>query len=611
LNNPDESGFQIEMVNYKLKIQCLLLTAALCSASAFAQNDANSIIIQNGNVPVELARYEQEYSNVRIKAANQGERMGMAVIFEGTNGLHYYADDTVGKKLQIKGNAKNIAFGVRSTIPQPATITDPSGSKVLVYAGNFTFFVPLLGGGDDKPSVSDVNVIISGQACTSDICLMPFEKIIRATIDWTAKDSVMQIPSIASEVQQSATIENEQKTYFVLSFLAGMALNIMPCVWPVLPLIIMRIISQAKHSKGRSILMGLTFCLGILSFFAILAGVNIVLKLSYHTVLQWGDQFRSPTFIAAMSLLLVLLATSMFGAFTITVPAAVSGRQNSGGGFFSTLGMGLLAAVLSTPCSFGILAASFAWAQTQPLKTATIVIMLIGAGMAAPYAVLTAIPGLMRRLPSPGRWMELFKQAVGFVLLMIAVKLINALPQKNIGGILYFAVVLAFSAWMWGKWVDFNTKPAKKWLVRFMAACLALVAGWTFLHASSTKNIDWNDYNANVSKLQSQIENPSVPVLIKFTADWCLSCQAVEKTVYSGKDIAALIRRKGVLVIKADTTEQDFPATKLLRQTYNEPGVPVSMLLVPGKSEPSLWRGILFGSQLKNKLEELPDKSNQ
>ena len=426
-------------------------------------------------------------------------------------------------------------------------------------------------------------------------------------LDWTAKDSMLQLPDTPSSVQQPATSSTGQTASFALAFLAGLALNIMPCVWPVLPIIVMRIVTQSKHSKGRSAAMGLTFCLGILAFFAILAGANIILKVFYSTVLQWGDQFRSPTFVAAMSLLLVLLATSMFGVFTVTVPSAVSGKQTTGGGFSSSFGMGLLAAVLSTPCSFGILAAAFAWAQSQPLPAATAAIMLIGAGMAAPYAVLTAMPGLLRRLPGPGRWMELFKQAVGFVLLIIAVKLITALPQSRTGGILYFAVVLAFCAWMWGKWVDYNTRPAKKWLVRIMAAVLAVVAGWTFLTTPADNLIDWQDYNTKISDSKFEISNSSSPVLLKFTADWCLICQAVDRIVYSRKDIAELIERKGVLAIKADTTEQDFPATKLLKDTYGEPGVPVSMLFIPGKSEPARLRGILFAGKLKSLLEALPD----
>jgi thiol:disulfide interchange protein len=229
--------------------------------------------------------------------------------------------------------------------------------------------------------------------------------------------------------------------------------------------------------------------------------------------------------------------------------------------------------------------------------------MVIGIGMALPYAILTSMPGLLNRLPKPGKWMEIFKQGIGFVLLIIAVKLITALPEARISGVLYFAVVLAFCAWMWGTWVGFGTKPVRKWLVRIIAIALALGAGWIFLPAPANELIDWQSYDAQ--KIQTAIEHKR-PVLIKFTADWCLSCHTAERIVYSRRDIAKLIEQKDVLAIKADTTEKDFPATIALQQTYHEPGVPVTILFVPGEKEPFRWRGIFFAKQLKKHLQQLP-----
>jgi thiol:disulfide interchange protein len=301
--------------------------------------------------------------------------------------------------------------------------------------------------------------------------------------------------------------------------------------------------------------------------------------------------------------LLVVLAQFCFGVFTIGVPSSIAGKSSLGKGYSGAVGMGFLAAILSTPCSFGILAAAFAWAQAQPLLPATVAIMVIGIGMAVPYAILTSMPGLLSRLPKAGRWMELFKQAIGFVLLVIAVKLIGALPQTQRMGVLYFAVVLGFCVWMWGGWVSYNTKLSRKWLIRIIAMALAAVAGWSFLRAPAGERISWQNYDTDLIET-ARIEGR--PVLIKFTADWCLSCQAVEKIVYSRKDVAKLIKEKGVLAIKADTTTKDLPATFALKNVYNEPGVPVSMLFTPGEKESVRWRGMSFADELKALLEKLP-----
>ncbi|MHC4728011.1 MAG: thioredoxin family protein, partial [Planctomycetota bacterium] len=257
------------------------------------------------------------------------------------------------------------------------------------------------------------------------------------------------------------------------------------------------------------------------------------------------------------------------------------------------------------PCGFGILAFAFGWAQSQHWLMATVVIMVIGVGMAVPYAILTSIPGLLNRLPRPGQWMELFKQGVGFILLIIAVKLIGALPQNYRTNVLYFAVILGFCVWMCGGWISFNTKPGRKWLVRICAAVIVFAGGWVFLPTPAGDLIAWQDYDETV------IDNAlaqSKPVLIKFTADWCLSCQAIDKVVYHNEEIAELIEEKAVVAIKADTTLDKYPATLALKNKYKEPGVPVTILFLPGTDEPVRLREILFKEKLKELLQELPSK---
>jgi thiol:disulfide interchange protein len=549
-------------------------------------------------------------------------RSALAVHFELRKDWHFYASaDTApgGVNLKLKPSAKEgyISFS-EPIFPQTHSYFDKSLDKKLeVFSDKFTVFLPFNVSEIDLTAGKPINVVvkigIEGAVCSDVQCRVP--DFGQLSTDIKIAEAPMGEAKFVLPVAAKPGTAGQQVSYSIwfalgLAFLAGLSLNIMPCVWPVLPLIVMRIIEQApqgqaRQSKGKSIAMGLLFCLGILLFFATLTGANIILQLFYGTVLQWGDQFRSPVFVTAMALLLVVLALFMFDVFTVAIPSSVAAKSGSGKGYLGTVGMGFVAAVLSTPCSFAILAAAFAWAQAQPLLLAAVAIMVIGIGMAAPYAILTSMPGLLSRLPKAGRWMELFKQAIGFVLLGIAVKLIGALPQMSRMGVLYFAVVLGFCVWMWGGWVSYNTKLSRKWLIRIVAIVLAVAAGWLFLRAPAKERISWQSYDANlIEKARAERK----PVLIKFTAGWCSSCQVVEKIVYSRKDVAKLIKEKGVLAIKADTTTKDLPATLALKNVYNEPGVPVSMLFVPGEKEPVRWRGMSFANELKTLLEKLPSK---
>jgi len=561
--------------------------------------------------PFNIITYRDQRSSARIEPAVRGGRYGAAFMFEGTGDLHYYADkDTApgGYHLRIEISSPSLAFG-EPVFPAPQDFHDEASRKnIHVYAGDFVVFFPVKPAADrasaENIPPADVSATISGIACTSQICLSPFTKKIDASIDFSKAVEIEDQHKDTSGFRRTRWAGYSLGIALVLAFAAGLCLNIMPCVWPVLPLIIMRISKQSQGSRVKCAAMGLAFCAGIISFFACLAAANIVLRLVYDTLLQWGDQFRNPAFVAFMAVLLVVLAEFCFGVFSIGVPASVSGGGSSGNGYSGAVATGFLAAVLSTPCSFAILAAAFAWAQAQSLPLGTAAILVIGVGMAFPYAVLTMTPTLSRRLPGPGRWMELFKQTIGFVLLAIAIKLIGAVPQQYRMHVLYFSVVAAFCAWMWGGWVDYNSPRLRKWLVRAAAVVLAAAAAWLIFVPSAAAGIDWQQYDTG--RLDEAIADER-PVLLKFTADWCLSCQLVDAMVYSRADIADLIRQKGVLAMRGDTTVSGQPATVALKERFGEPGVPVSIFLAPGLEEPVRWRGLGFGDQLKSNLEDLND----
>jgi thiol:disulfide interchange protein len=590
---------------------CVLLSA--CSALGQSANEPNSTISGSTTAGVELSRYENEFSSVHFEPARMDAHFGIAAIFEGTDDLHYYAKPETapapGYELKVKAKSDYFEFG-DAIFPKWKIITDPVGSKVEVYAGNFTVFVPIMSAKETAEQVTaDVEVTISGITCTSERCLLPFEKTLQTQINWSKRDSWKYISlgakgGTAPPVQASKSPGYSTWFALTLAFIAGLALNIMPCVWPILPLIIMRIIEQAKSGRKQSVIMGLAFCIGILLFFACLAGANIILQSFYDRSLNWGDHLRNPTIVTSLALLMIVMALFMFGIFTITVPSSIASKSGSGKGYIGSVGMGFLAAVLSTPCSFGLLTVAFVWAQGQPLVLGTLAIMVIGLGMAAPYAVLTSVPGWLKRLPKGGRWMELFKQTLGFVLLVIAVKLIKAVPAGNRINLLYFAVVLSFCIWMWGTWVSYGSKLSRKLLVRGIAVLLVILAFWFFF---KPELVNWNGYDRAL--IESAISRHR-PVLIDFTADWCANCEVVDKFVYDRKDVAKLIEKKGVLAIKGDTTESNQPATIDLSKVYKEPGVPVTILFLPGKSEPVRMHGLFFANELKALLEKLPDKQN-
>jgi thiol:disulfide interchange protein len=519
---------------------------------------------------------------------------------------YFYADKNTAPQqmaLKIIPQGQELIFSKPVMPPSNSYFDKITNSKLAVYSGNFSIFIPFVT--DANSRSTKVKILIDGLACSRQLCKKTSYELSKK-LDISASANMANAKfSVPAENIGGTDFENLQTSAIValpLAIVAGLLLNIMPCVWPVLPIIVMRLVSQAEKSRARSIALGLSFAAGIVLFFAALAVISIILKLGFGIVFQWGDQFRNSAFVIAMALLMVVLALYMFGLFTFGLPASITGQRGQRAGFAGSLGMGFLAAVLSTPCSFAILAFVLAWAQTQPIPLATITILLVGTGMALPYVILVTVPKLLEKIPKPGRWMELFRHATGFILLAIGVKLLEAVQPEKIINILYYAVVLAVCVWMWGVWVGYSTPAVKKWTVRTIAVAAAVIFGFVFLTEPKKGLINWQDYDAEIIASAQKAQRP---VLIKFTADWCFSCKILDKTVYSSDKIADLIKRKGVLAIKADTTQFDYPAAAALKEIYNEPAVPVTVLLLPGKERPEKIPGNLIKGKLIKYLQSL------
>jgi thiol:disulfide interchange protein len=585
-----------------------------------------------------IASYGQETSSARIEAAQMNGVPGVAVMFEGTEDMHYYATETAapvpGMELQIEASAQDLTFG-QAIYPAYHYFDDPSKGKIEVWAGDFAVFVPVDG---EQVSVNtEVSVTIRGMACTSKICLAPFEKTLTATVDWSqAGQNTLDFepaPRSGTAVEavrpgtESVTLPEESETagqalaerlagwtetgqgkassatwagwYLLLAVLAGLSFTILPCVLPVLPLIILRLSGQAKESAARRLGLGLAFCGGIVLFFAVFAVISAAVKTATGTALELNSLYRSPTAVTVMFLLIVLFALALLDVVPIRLPGFTGGQGRSG--YAGSVGTGFGAGVLSTPCSGAVIGAVLVWSQTQTVWVSGLAMVLMGVGMALPYAILVAAPKLLSFVPKPGTWMEIFKKTGGFLLLAIAFKFMLAgLAKEHLLSVLLYGVVFAFCAWMWGSWVDFNTPATRRRTVRAIAVVIAVAAGFWMLPEPEEAKIDWQAYDAQA--IEQALERGR-PVLVKFTADWCGNCKVVERRVYQDPQAVEMIRQRGFLTVKADTTQKDYPASVDLRQVFGEAGnVPVTVLLNPEDNRITKLRGIFTTEELQETL---------
>ncbi len=558
----------------------------------------------------QILRYEKEHSHARLEPARMNDHPGLALLFEGTRDLHYYARSETapspGLQLQVEATAQGASFD-KAVFPAWQSFTDMTGKAVEVYVGNFRVFIPIREPAV-TPTKADVAVRIRGIACTSQLCLPPFDKTLTTVLDLSQAGSWPQIAPSQTQAVTSATLPYGTPIYLLLALAAGVSINIMPCVLPVLPLVLLRLVNHSQRAGGRRLASGLAFAAGIVGFFMMFALVSAILHLTTGAVLDLNGLFRYPPAVVALFLAIVFFGLVMLDVVPLSLPSAITNRQGVGSGMAGTVGMGFFAGVLSTPCSGALLGFVLVWAQTQPLLVSSMAIILMGVGMALPYVILVSIPSLIDRLPRPGYWMELFKKSTGFLLFFLAVKLtLAALPKEKLLNVLTYGIVFSFCAWTWGKWVDLSTPLAKRLTIRTLAVVLALGTGFWLLpmpRRSTQAAIDWRPYDARVIQ-QAVAQNR--PVLLDFTADWCTNCKIVDKRVYQDPEVAHLIREKDVLAVKADTTLIDYPATADFKTIYGEAGnVPVNIVLLPDGSHQKL-RGIFDKDQLTQILHQLPE----
>lgn len=511
------------------------------------------------------------------------------------------------------------------TSPHRTDFPDGTSDVHQVYETEAHLFVPVTVPSDAVPGRYELALKLSGQVCEADGTCVPVGQDLVSVVEvgaqsaaspeWTGRLGQILSQSRTAEQWGAAPAPTEPIQFaqppglgltvaagLGLALLAGLILNIMPCVLPVIPLRLLALLEQAKQARRRFFTLGMAFAAGVFLFFVALAGANVALKLVLQYTLKWGEPFRHPEFVIPMVLFLVALAANMFGAFTVTVPGRIASAEG-GQGHLGAAGMGFLMAVLSTPCSFAILAAAFGWAQAQELWLGTVGILFIGVGMALPHAVLAAFPRIVSRIPRAGRWTELFKQFAGFVLLGIAVWLIGTQMQdRYLAWVMGYGVVLAMCLWVWGGWVRYDAPARRRWAVRGAALLVAAASGWWMLSPPKPLAVAMRPFDAaEIARARSQGKT----VLVKFTAGWCAECILIDQLIYDSPEVAEGLAARGVVAFKGDVTKRDMPANEMLEKQLRQPGPPVTAILPPADAPPLL----LIGSFSKADLFQALDKA--
>ena len=385
----------------------------------------------------------------------------------------------------------------------------------------------------------------------------------------------------------------------------------MPCVLPVIGLKLSTLMAatcldvsdaEAQRLKRKQFREhNIFFACGVLLFFL---GLSLVLGFTLGSSdLAWGKLFQSPNTVLVLALLVFSLGLSLFGVFDLPIIDLKGGSAAREGecrqSRMQALGTGVLATLLATPCSGPLLGGVLGWTLLQPPDVISMVFLCIGLGMSLPYLLMAVWPGLVRYFPRPGAWTGYLEHAVAFFLMASTVFLVSILPQDRTIPALVLLLTTAFAAWMWGGWTGLNHDWPRRFATRALAVGL-LVAAVLFLNTPHAVTVaEWEGFEPET--FARDLGN--TPMLVDFTADWCPNCKVLEKVTMTRSQLAPLVEKYGVRLVKADLTEENLPASSLL-QALGSQSIPVVALFPRGaaSAEPLVLRDLFTIGQLEEAM---------
>ncbi len=391
------------------------------------------------------------------------------------------------------------------------------------------------------------------------------------------------------------------------ALLGGLILNFMPCVFPVLAI---KMLGFARHAGEQRALRlhGLAYSAGVVLSFVALAGLLLGLRAAGEQ-LGWGFQLQSPGVVAALAVLFTLFGLNLAGLFEFghLLPSRVASaqaRHPAADAFLS----GVLAVAIASPCTAPFMGASMGVAVGLPTAQALAVFAVLGLGMALPFLLASLVPAVVRWLPRPGPWMDVFRRCMAFPMFATVAWLVWVLGQQTgidgAAALLLLLVALAAVVWALGlagraRWVmgTLSLLLAVAMLGLLGPAVLRPVEAATPVAAAGERWQPWAPTQVQQALAQGR------PVFVDFTAAWCVTCQYNKRTALADQSVLADLQAKNVQLLTADWTRRDPGITAALRE-LGRSGVPVYVLYRQGRA-PVVLSEILSVAELRAAIATL------
>jgi thiol:disulfide interchange protein DsbD len=530
----------------------------------------------NEPLPVEQAFV----ANPRFDSANE-----LTVAWQIAPGYYLYRDKFT---FAVDGE---IQFGP-ARLPEGVPHTDQNFGDVEVYYDQVEIVVPFARANPDEQHLA---ITAGFQGCKDEsICYPPAETVFDLTLppsaEFTAREpEAAAAGGKAAEQDHLADLVSNGALIAVLGtfFVLGLGLSLTPCVYPMVPILSSIIAGQRTVSSGRSFFLSASYVLGMAVTYSAAGAITALAGSQVQAV------FQQPWIIVSVAGLFVIMALAMFGLFEIQMPAAIQSRisalanRQKSGSFLGTAVIGALSALIVTTCvAPPIIGALIAIGQSGDVARGSLALFVLAIGMGTPLLLIGASAGQL--LPRVGPWMNAIKAGFGVLMIGMAIWILGRIVPSTVTLLLWALLVFMTGVFL-GAFESLPTDPKpQRRLAKGVGvlACLygaLMLIGWTlggnspftpiphsaggFLGQPAAGNDETLAFTevesvAQLQTLLAQAREAGQPVIMDFTADWCVACKEMEE--YTFPDPSVMAALGPFMRLRADVTDNNEDDQALL-----------------------------------------------